>query len=446
MSRPTTLVESDQLAQAAVNILKNDEFVPKSRRWPFARVSKAHRDYEKAVQDITARRRSARVNAIEVSLKKDREDVDAAFERSKRAAQVEHSEKIAEARKPFDEADTLASKERDAAIAAANLAYQERMEAATVAFKAATAELDQTRDSRISDAQTVRTESYAVLEAKREAGFAQIARDMKTIPLEGPMRVVEDREAWPLTERKKALVGLVDMAGRDDVDLANAEVCLQNVAGYVYQDRFLKPDAQHHRLMDAGVLEALVDLAQRTPDRRPMVVNHLHQIVVHNPGHSSPAFIKHLTELYVLASTDTSTMYANDPIENEAIFDRMREQIADALRLTPRRSQVSLVVAEHAAMAVPDMSEPESVHDAPTAPVGDADITAEVDVRELVPLEPSEARAVDSEVLTAEAAARPSDAALAAHERVKARSRSMSPPPPMPPRRSRKAPAPEGSV
>jgi hypothetical protein len=72
-----------------------------------------------------------------------------------------------------------------------------------------------------------------------------------------------------------------------------------------------------------------------------MIVESLHTIVKQNPGHTSAAFIKTLTELYLSASTDTVTMYREDPAENEAIFDSLRERIADVLKLTPRRRQVS---------------------------------------------------------------------------------------------------------
>ncbi|MEY4583462.1 MAG: hypothetical protein RL701_8165, partial [Pseudomonadota bacterium] len=69
-TRSTTWVESDQLAQAAVNVLRNEELVPKNKRWPFSRVSKAYRDYDKAVQEITVRRREARERAVELTLRK----------------------------------------------------------------------------------------------------------------------------------------------------------------------------------------------------------------------------------------------------------------------------------------------------------------------------------------------------------------------------------------
>ena len=50
-TRSTTLVESDQLAQAAATVLQTEDFIPRGKRWPFSRLSKAHRDYEKAVSE-----------------------------------------------------------------------------------------------------------------------------------------------------------------------------------------------------------------------------------------------------------------------------------------------------------------------------------------------------------------------------------------------------------
>jgi hypothetical protein len=398
-SRPTTLVESDQLAQAAVNILKTEDFVPKNSRWLFSKSSKAHKDYEKAVQDIAWRRRTARERAIDEKLKKERAEADAAFERTKIGAETEHNDKTAEARKPYDETESKARSERDAAIAAANLAYQQAIAAANRAFARESSVLDQKRDALIGEAKVARAELLAAIEAKRNAELLQLAEDLKTISLEGPMRVVEDREAWSLEDRKKALVGVVDMAGRTDVDAEYVDLCLRNVAGYVFQDRFLKPEAQHHRLMGTYVLEAMVDLARRAPDKRPTTIKYLHEIVVHNPGYTSAVFIRNLSELYVTASSDTETSYTQDPIENERIFDTMREQIADALKLTPRRSQVPPTAAENTlglspasnAGAVPQSSVP--------APPIDPEITADLDARDLLPLEASSALGAEKDAI-----------------------------------------------
>src|SRR5205823_2933773 len=101
----------------------------------------------------------------------------------------------------------------------------------------------------------------------------------------------------------------------------------QNVLGYVYQDRYLQPAKQQHRLMDANLLEALVDLARRSAEKRPTIVKYMADIVAQNPGHTSPAFIKSLTELYVIASADTKTLYHADLVENEKIVELMRGHI-----------------------------------------------------------------------------------------------------------------------
>jgi hypothetical protein len=431
--RPTTLVESDQLAQAAVNILKTEDFVPKDKRWLFSRSSKAHKDYEKAVQDIAARRRSARENAIEQKLKKERAEADAAFEQTKISAETEHDGKAAEARKPYDETEANARRERDAAIAAANLAYQQAIAAGARALQQETAALDQKRDALVSEAKAARAQVHAAIEAKREAELLQLARDMHTIPLEGVMRVVEDREAWPLEDRKKALIGVVDMAGREDHDTEFADLCLRNVAGYVFQDRFLKPEAQRHRLMGAYVLEAMVDLARRTPEKRPITVRYLHEIVVNNPGHTSPTFIRNLSELYVMASSDTDTVYARDPIENEKIIDGMREQIADALKLTPRRSQVPPPAADSAQGALAANADAAPQAPTPKPPI-DAEITADLDMRDLVPLEKADALDANADAIveTPAAPGLPS---------------SKSRPPPMPStRRGKRTLLPEGNT
>ena len=430
-SRPTTLVESDQLAQAAVAILKTEDFVPKNTRWRFSKSSKAHKDYEKAVEDIASRRRTARERALDEKLKKERSEADAAFERTKISAETEHKNKTAESRKPFDDTEAKARSERDAAIAAANLAYQQAIQAANQAFQRESAVLDQKREALIGEAKAARAELLAAIEAKREAAMRQLAQDLKTISLEGPMRVVEDREAWTVEDRKKALVGVVDMAGRDDVDAEYADLCLRNVAGYVFQDRFLKPEAQHHRLMGTYVLEAMVDLARRTPAHRPTAIKYLHEIVVHNPGHSSPAFIKQLSELYVLASDDTETRYARDPIENERMFDVMREQIADTLKLTPRRSQVPPRAADltQGSLRTANASTAPRSSSASAPPI-DPEITADLDARDLLPLEAASALGAENDALV-EQVATPNGA-------------STSRPPPVPTvRRGKKALVPE---
>jgi hypothetical protein len=429
--RPTTLVESDQLAQAAVNILKTEDFVPKNSRWRFAKSSKAHKDYEKAVEDIRSRRRSARERAIDEKLKKERGEADAAFERTKTSAETEHKEKTADARKPFDDTEAKARSERDAAIAAANLAYQQAIAAANRAFQRESAVLDQKRDTLIGEAKSARAELLAAIEAKRDAAMLQLAQDLKTISLEGPMRVVEDREAWSVEDRRKALVGVIDMAGRDDVDAEYADLCLRNVAGYVFQDRFLKPEAQRHRLMGTYVLEAMVDLARRTPENRPTVIKYLHEIVVHNPGHTSPMFIKQLSELYVLASDDTETRYARDPIENERIFDVMREQIADTLKLTPRRSQVPPAAADGTQGSL-RVSKTTPTPPSPAAASSiDPEITADLDARDLLPLEASSGHGAEKDAIV-EQVATPNGG-------------STSRPPPMPAvRRGKRSLVPEG--
>jgi len=425
MTRPTTLVESDQLAAAAVNILKYEDFVPKGKRWPFAKFSKAHRDYDKAVQDIATRRRTTRERAIEEKLRNERNEADAAFERTKTSAETEHREKVAEARKPYDETESKARSQRDAAIAAAHAAYQQAIDAAQRTYQQEAAVLDQKRDEVIIHAKSARAEVYATIEATRANELQRIARELKTIPLEGPMRVVEDREAWSVEDRKKALIGLVDMAGRDDFDAEITDLCLKNVAGYVFQDRFLKPTDQHHRLMDVVLLEAIVDLARRTPERRPIIVKYIHEIVSNNPGHSSPSFIKSLTELYVLASSDTETVYFGNPVENEKVFDEMREQIADALKLTPRRSQVP--PSASGAFASRDASAQASSGAAATSP---SEITADVDLHDLVPLDRNDPSAAASEAVV-EAGA-PGGGAAQANR-----------PPPMPSSRRKRAPVPE---
>lgn len=392
-TRSTTWVESDQLAQAAVHIIRNEGLVPTGKRWPFSRTSRAHREYDKAVQEITTRRREARHNAVEEKIKRERSNADAVLERATLEAQAAHDAKIAEARKPFNETESVARAVRDAAIEKANQEYARAIEQANRTFQQEAASLAQVRNVAVNEARASHNELYAALEEKRKAELAQIAKELRTIPLEGPMRVVEDREAWSVGERKKALVGLIDMAGREDFDAEYTDLCLRNVMGYVFQDRYLKPEHQHHRLMDANLLEALVDLARRTPEKRPIVVRYMHEIVTQNFGHSSPSFIKSLTELYVIASADTKTMYATDPEENERVVETMREHIADTLKLTPRRSQVppapTVSVSTRGAAAAADAGEDQKT------PLmnrrSEQDITADVDVDDLVQIEGPEA-------------------------------------------------------
>jgi hypothetical protein len=134
------------------------------------------------------------------------------------------------------------------------------------------------------------------------------------------------------------------------------------------------------------LVEGMVDLAMRTPDKRPTIVRYLHDIVVQNPGHSSPSFIKNLTELYVAASTDTMTTYHLDPVENENVFEAMRAQIADTLKLTPRRSQVASAPTQRTVTKTASASDTSDDHATPVR-VRDADITADVDIGDLVPVE-----------------------------------------------------------
>lgn len=362
--RSTTHAESDQLAQAAAVLLRSEDFVPRGTRWPFSRTSRAHREYDKAVQQITARRRDAREKGVEQRAKREIAEADAVFEQALAHAQAQHANAVAEAKKPHDAVEAEARAVRDAAIAAANLAYQKAMEEADGALFRAAEAIDDVRDARVAEATAAQEVAYAAIEAAREAALAQIARDMKTIALQGPMRIVEERQVWSAAERKKALVGIVDMAGQDHVDVECAELCLRSVTRYVFEDRYLPAEAAHHRLMDVGLLEALVDLARRTPRRRPLIVEALHAIVEQNPGFTSGAFIKTLTELYLAASTDTVTVYREDPAENDAVFDRMRERIADVLKLTPRRNQASKAASSNVAAQEIGKEEAQVEHDA----------------------------------------------------------------------------------
>lgn len=385
-TRPTTLVESDQLAQAAASVIRTEDFVPKGKRWPFSRVSKAQRDYERAVSEISARRRQVRQESLEQKIKKERTAADAVFNEAKERAEAIHREQIAQARQPFDETEGQARAQRDAAIAAANQAYQQAVESANRIYVQEAAVFDQKRDAVVAEAKSVHERAYAALETQRQDDLAQINRDLSTIALEGPMRIVEDKEAWSPEDRKKALIALVDMAGREDSDAPFADLCLRNVAGYVYQDRYLRPEHQQHRLMDASLLEALVELARRTPDKRPTIVSYLYDIVQHNPGHTSAAFIKALTELYVIASADVESVYHPDALENERIFEQMRAHIADTLKVTPRRSQVP-PAPTNGAQARTQLKPEAQDHETPVmARHDDADITADVDVGDLLPV------------------------------------------------------------
>jgi hypothetical protein len=209
--------------------------------------------------------------------------------------------------------------------------------------------------------------------------------------LEGLMRIVEDREVWSPEDRKRALVGMIGMAGRDDVDSHYATLSLQNVAGYIFQDRYLPEGTHHHKLMDVNVLEAFVELAQRCPEKRPTIVKHLHDIVAHNPGHSSTTFIKNLTQLYVAASTDPDTVYAADPLENEQHFEEMLSHIADTLKLTPRRNQVHRGIGGALREPTQIVSEHDDDRNTPLFKQPSiADITADVNIDELVHAEAME--------------------------------------------------------
>jgi hypothetical protein len=203
------------------------------------------------------------------------------------------------------------------------------------------------------------------------------------------------------------------MAGQDEVDVECADLCLRSVTRYVFEDRYLPAEDGHQRLMDVGLLEALVDLARRTPQRRPLIVASLHTIVAQNPGFTSGAFIKTLTELYLAASTDAVTVYREDPAENDAVYDSMRERIAEVLKLTPRRSQVSTAPtsdaaaqeaetvdseverdAKHDAEAPapehPESDDPEPEEDLePTRKLfsPDLEVTADIDLGDLLPEE-----------------------------------------------------------
>jgi len=212
-TRSTTLVESDQLAQAVVQVLRNDELVPKAKRWPFARVSKAYREYERALGDIAARRRDAREQAIQQALEQERVNLSDALARAEQAAQTAHDERLAKARKPYDEVEGKARAKRDAAIEKAEAAYREATAQAKRSLQEAQAELAQTRSAEIAQAQTEHAEACAALETKRVAEVESIEKELRTLPFEGLMRIVEDRQAWPREDRRKALIGLLDMAG-----------------------------------------------------------------------------------------------------------------------------------------------------------------------------------------------------------------------------------------
>lgn len=388
-TRSTTLVESDQLAQAAATVLQTEDFIPRGKRWPFSRLSKAHRDYEKAVQDITARRRKAREDALSKRTNKERSEVDALFQTAEQSARGKHDEDIAQAKQPYDAVETKARAERDAAIAAANRAYQKVVEEADRVYQQEAASISQQRDEAIAAARQVRDDAYTKVDAHHQADMQQIDKELKTVSLEGLMRIVEDREVWSPEDRKRALIGMIGMAGREDADSEYATLSLQNVAGYIFQDRYLPEGAQHHKLMDVNVIEGLVELAHRCPEKRPTIVKYLHDIVAHNPGHSSQTFIKNLTQLYVAASTDAESVYASDPVENEKHFEEMLSHIADTLKLTPRRSQVHRGVG--GALREPTQINRDQHDDDRNTPLfkqpSVADITADVNIDDLVQAE-----------------------------------------------------------
>ena len=390
-TRSTTLVESDQLAQAAATVLQTEDFIPRGKRWPFTRLSKAHRDYDRTVQEITARRRRAREDALSKRTNKERTEVDGVFQTAEQGARGKHDEDLASARKPYDEIETKARAERDAAIAAANRAYQEAVEKADSVYQQEATTISTKRDEDIAAARSIRDEAYAEVESRHKTDMAQIDKELRTVALEGLMRIVEDREVWSAQERKKALIGMIGMAGREEADPEYATLSLQNVAGYIFQDRYLPEGAQGHKLMDVTVLEAFVELAQRCPEKRPVIVKYLHDIVVHNPGHSSTTFIKSLTALYVAASTDPDTVYVSDPAENEKHFEEMLSHIADTLKATPRRTQVHRGVSGREPTQVEPLRRDDAHDDDRNTPLfkqpSVADITADVNIDDLVQLE-----------------------------------------------------------
>lgn len=335
-TRPTSSVESEQLAQAAAEVLQNEAFPDQRPGRSFSRPSKAQRDYDKVVREVVARRRWSREQALARHIEQEQAEAEATFLASERELQAKQEDELAQAAEPFDRMAAKARADCLAAIAAANKAYRQALADAEAGYRREAALVVQRHDAARARARSARDSARASIEARRQTELKQLETDLQTVSLEGLMRVCEDRAQQSPEIRRRALIALIEMAGKDDADARFVNVCLVNVAGYLFKEQYLPAREQHHRLMGPEVLETLARLAYRCQDRRPLIIRCLHDVVTQNPGHTSLEFIHSMTQLYMVVSTDSKTVYDRDPEQNAVRFDAMVAQISEILRLTPR--------------------------------------------------------------------------------------------------------------
>lgn len=394
--RPTTLMEGDQLANASVALLQQQEGERALRdpHLPFSLPSKALREYQRAVRETIGRRRQAREVVLAEQAYQERCEIDAALREAELDADCAHAEELAEIAVPFGEMEAKARAERDAAIAAANRAYEQVVQEAARAYEREAAVVRQKRDLTLSQARALREEAIASIESRLQADKLQLEEELQLVPIEGLRHVIEDRANWSAHERGKALLALIELAGRADASVRFTSVCMEHLYSGILADCYLnaEPGAGGGKLMSAEVLEQLVALAHRSADKRPVIVKCLHDVVAQHPGVGSASFVESLAQLYVKVSTDTLSTYADDVRDNERILETMLTQIGETLKRTPRQGSraddalpaAPLTEAADPAPSPPVVSARDWGRDSDDDPVSETHLAELIDIDELL--------------------------------------------------------------
>jgi len=337
-TRPTTLVEGDQLAQAAMALLKDEESVELDPSLPFSVPSKAQREYDRAVREAIGRRRQAREVVLAERAFQERFEIDAALNDAQLDAEAAQADELAEISAPFKDVETQARAERDAAIAAAERAYQQIVDEAVKTYEREAAVVHDKHSGRIAQANALRDEAYASIDARLQSDRLHLDEELQLVSIEGLLFVTEDRTRWSPTERGKALLALIGLAARPDADLRFTEVCLEHLYSNILQECYGSGEATAGKLMSARLVEALASLAHRCVDKRAMVVKCLHDIVVQHPGVSSPGFIESLTKLYVKVSAQADADHQRGRREADDQRHTILAQISETLKRTTHAS------------------------------------------------------------------------------------------------------------
>jgi len=330
--------ERVQLAEAAAALLQQDEPHTHSPHLPFAAPSRAQREYQRVVREALAKRRQVREATLAAAAYRARTQIDAAFDEARIETEAALAEALAESAAPFAAREATARAERDAAIAAAHRCYEQVVVEATRAYEREALAAKHDCDSALARQRTERDEAYEAVEKQRKLDALALEDELDLLRIEGLLHVIADRTSRTATERTKAVLALVELAGQADGGMRFTTACLDHVYSAMLEDCYLVASAQGGDSLSSGaVFECLTSLALRCRDKRPAIVKCLHDILAQHRGVRPSTLIGDLAQLYVHISSEAQPLEGHDAEAHAVQRETMLALLDATLQRTPRQ-------------------------------------------------------------------------------------------------------------